>query len=533
MRKKYCFYFLVFIIVSCTTTKTVETKIITTEITESIKVENIEIIEIIETPENLITEDTIKNYDLTVLKGGSYPTIKNDTAFTETELLILQNSEGLELEANIEVAHYFKYFLRDKKDLLNLWIDNSRETIPFVKQEIISKGLPLELIFLPFLESGYNVNAYSRVGAGGIWQFMPRTATSYGLKINWWTDQRRSPRLATPFAIKHLEYLNNLFGNWYTALAAYNAGEGRIARAMKKVNEYNYFELIKTTALPKETRRYVPQYLAIVKIMKNLDLLGFEPINWDLTNEVSLVKIPGGTDLYELSKNIGISWSEFLKFNPEYRRKVSNPSAYSKIIVPINREDKAIAYLKTAKPITNSGYNYYTVRSGDSWWFLSKLTNTSIISLKRLNNYGSNNLKIGQRLLLPGSRQTNSSAKTTTHTVNYKSSSNNLQTYRVRSGDTISSISIKYNIKLNSLYNENGLNSRSILRIGQIIRLPGYPVQTKSIKTNSPNKIYVVKNGDSVWLIAQKTNVPYQDLLHLNNLNSKSMLNIGDKLRLY
>lgn len=480
--------------------------------------------------EDFITTDSIKSYDLTVLKGGSYPEIKNDTPFTINELQILKHSEGLELEATVEVAHYFKYFLRDKKELLELWIENARPVIPLIRQSFLENSLPEDLIYLPFLESGYNVNAYSRVGAGGMWQFMPKTAVSYGLKINWWTDERRSPQLATPYAIEHLIYLNNLFDNWYTALAAYNAGEGRITRAMKKVDTYDYFELIKTDALPRETKKYVPQYLAILKIMKNLSSLGFTDFNWDIEEQTVEFEIPGGTDLFELSTNLGVTWKLFTTLNPSYRRNVSDPSHKSIVRIPLSTHLAAIDYLKSHKPIiSNKEFTYYTVKSGDSWWYLSNLTNRTVLSLKRLNSINSNNLRIGQRILLPGLNYQEEKKDT------FISQGTTLQTYRVKDGDTISNISIKYNIKLSSLYSENNLNSHSILKIGQIIRLPGYPVSNvQKASTNTlSTKYYTVKSGDSVWIIAKKTKVPYKTLLTLNNLNSNSKLNIGDTILLY
>ncbi len=523
MKKIISYILYILFIFSCTTTNN-NNKTENSVINKKKQPGNFEL-EIETTPENLITEETIKDYDLTVLKGGSYPTIKNNTPFTEDELRILRYSNGLEISASNEIAHYFKYFLRDKHELLELWIENARPYIPTIREQFISADLPLELIYLPFLESGYNVRAYSRAGAGGIWQFMPKTAASYGLRINWWIDERRSPELATPYAIKHLKYLNNLFNDWYIALASYNAGEGRIGRAMKKVDVYDYFELIKTEALPLETRKYVPQYMAVVKIMKNLETLGFTPINWGENSNTTHIKIPGGTDLVELTKHINMTWNNFSNLNPSFRRKVSDPSYQSIAIIPKEKLSATKTYLKNISPITKSGYNYYTVKSGDSWWFLSKLTSTSIISLKRLNNINSNNLHIGQKLLLPGFDAL------LTERQNSSSDVQELQTYTIRSGDTISSISIRYNIKLNSLYRENKLNSYSILRIGQVVKLPGYPLKGQIVLKSS--NYYTVKNGDSIWLIAQKTKIPYKKLLSINNLDSNSRLNIGDKILLY
>ncbi len=463
-------------------------------------------------------------YDLTVLKGGVYPKIINDTPFTTTELEILNRSDDFEIKANLEVAHYFKYFLRDKKELLQLWINNAQPYISSIRKLILINNLPEDLLYLPFLESGYNTSAYSRVGAGGIWQFMPSTAQSYGLKINWWIDERRDPLLATNEAIKHLKYLYNLFGDWYTALAAYNAGEGRISRALEKAKVDNYFALIETSLLSSETNKYVIQLMAIIKIMKNLEILGLEPISFNLDNNYETLLLPGGTDLIDLVNFLEIDMYDFKKLNPSFKRNITDPSNDSEIRVPINLKSKAITFINSNQTIKNNGFTYYTVKKGNTWSYLSMLSNTSIIKLKRLNNISSNILYIGQKIMIPKSNNT------------YITESNgnmNLQEYIVKPGDTMSSISIKFNIKLVSLFKENGLNSKSIIHSGQKIKLPGYYLDDSKVKYYDDKNYYTVEYGDSVWLIAQKTKIPYSRILDLNNLNKNSKLQIGEKILLY
>lgn len=475
--------------------------------------------------EELNTEQSDEVYDLTVLKGGSYPTIKNNTPFTDLEIEILKRSNGLEFEASVEVAHYFKYFLRDRRDLLELWIDNSREYIPFIKQEFEKQNLPLDLIYLPFLESGYNPMAYSRVGAGGIWQFMPRTARSYGLKINWWIDERRSARLATPYAIQHLQHLYNRFGNWYTALASYNAGEGRVSTAMKKSGISNYFKLIQTEYLPIETRKYVLQYLAILKIMKNLDTLGFKPIDWEISDKYKKVIIKGGRDLYQLSQVTGLGWREFKKINPAYRRYVNNPSLSSTIYVPKEMYNKTITYLKSNPPITHNGYQYYNIKSGDTWWRLSQITGKDITSIKRLNGISRNSLKVGQRILLP-KIIVKEKPKILLASADFEVNS---ISHTVQSGDTLSGISILYNIKLATIYKMNNLTPYSILKVGQKIKLPNIsnPQSTKKIKTHR------VVYGDTLSGISYKYNISLKKLMTLNSIKDPGSIRIGDKIRLY
>lgn len=481
--------------------------------------------------DEVLTENTIDeeldffDYDFTELKG-SYPKIKNDSPFTKDELKILQNSSGIEYDADVVVAHYFKYFLRDKRDMINLWISNANPYISNINTELAESSLPKEFIFLPFLESGYNVNAHSRAGAVGIWQFMSRTAQSYGLEVNIWQDERRNPFIATKYAIKHLNYLNSIYKDWYLTLAAYNAGQGRISNALKNSNSTTYFELVEKNAIPIETSRYVPQFIAITKIMNNLEVLGFSSLQIEYENNFTKFKIPGGTDLINFASALNLSWKEFSRYNPHFRKKVNNPSHKGDVFIPINKIEIAKNYIATAVPIlSDSGYTTYTIQSGDSWWYLAQLSERSISDLKKLNNINTNNLKIGQVIMLPGLNLSIKNEKQE-QTVEYISTGN-LETYTIKEGDTISSISIKYNIKLNSLYRENNLTSKSIIHIGQVIRLPGYPIEKET------SNLYTVKEGDSLWLIAQKKEIPYSKLLELNNLSSNSKLNIGDKIRLY
>lgn len=520
MKKNYTIIIFVFFIYACNTIdhepvlESIPGNIIKTY---SEKPESTEIIE------ELTEERRVEIYDLTVLKGKSYPTIKNDTPFTDDELDILESSSEIEYKADIEVAHYFKYFIRDKKDLLQTWIENSSKFLPFIEDKLIEAGLPKELMFLPYLESGYNVNAYSRVGAGGVWQFMPRTAKSYGLEVSTWSDERRNPYILTDAAIKHLKYLYKLYGDWYLTLAAYNAGQGRLNSILKEEGTSDFFSL-KNSRLPKETKRYIPQFVAIVKIMNNLETLNFNrPTSRNLPITTLLSK--PGIDIVDFTQKLNWAWSSFKEYNPHIIRQISNPYKKTKLIIPRVLEDRAREILLSQKPaLSIKSSTYYTVKSGDTLWHLANLSNSSINNLKRINNLRSNSLYVGQKLLLPGIEV----KKASVSTVKNSSRTSKLETYTVKQGDTISSISIRYNIKLEALYRENNLNGYSILKIGQIIKLPGYPIDEQQ-----SSRYYTVKDGDSIWLIAQRNNIPYSKLLSLNNMDNSSKLSIGDQIKLY
>ena len=188
---------------------------------------------------------------------------------------------NLDVADNEEVQMFLQYFTMDKKGTMEKWLQRAEPHLPYVRAVLASYNLPPDLIVLPFIESGYSTMAYSPVGAGGMWLFMPYTGRRFGLTVNWWVDERRDPYKSTVAAAKYLTKLYQMFGDWNLALAAYNAGEGKISRVMAASGQCDFFDIAKDPKLLKEeTRHYVPKFLAVLKIFQNLNSLGFRKINW-------------------------------------------------------------------------------------------------------------------------------------------------------------------------------------------------------------------------------------------------------------
>jgi membrane-bound lytic murein transglycosylase D len=298
---------------------------------------------------------------------------------------------------------------------------------------------------------------------------MPFTAQRYGLQVDWWIDERRDPYLSTRAAADYLEKLYKDFGDWYLALAAYNAGEGRIARALSSSGCDNFFDLVNgENTLKQETRHYVPKFLAILKIIRNLESLGFEPLNFEGSVEPVRIEVKGGSDLLALSASCGLSWEEFRRFNPSYRKMISPPDTTSAVYLPREAREQALAYLEKPEARPHAGFTRHKVKSGESLWAISRRYDVPIDVIKKLNEKTTATLRPGEWLMVPG-KASPSIADSTERT---KTLARERSNYVVKSGDTVWSIAQSSGISVSTLLKANGLNNPRNLKVGQKLHIP-------------------------------------------------------------
>jgi membrane-bound lytic murein transglycosylase D len=442
---------------------------------------------------------------------------------------------GLDTEENEDVQRYFHYYTHVQRGTMEGWLKRAQRYLPHIRARFLAEGLPEDLIYLPFAESGFNPFAYSRSGASGVWQFMPRTATNYGLTVNAWVDERRDPYKSTEAAIKYLKKLYADFGDWSLALAAYNAGEGAIGRALKKTGTEDFFSLCEASDdLKKETKLYVPKFLALVKVARNLEKLGFEPL--DVTKRFAMpaeLKVRPGTDLLALSQSLGMDWKSFRELNPSFRKQEAPPSRSVNVAVPGHLVAKAQEFLK--RPVTprQTQYASYRVKPGDTWWAISKKYNVSVADLQRDNNAGkTKTLKVGQSLRIPGQEVASESASA-------RKWASKRANYLVRQGDTVWSIARHFKIDSATLLKANGLGKASVIKPGQKLFVPDAgSVETKvaqakadAVRRDTVN--YQVRPGDSLWGIAKRFGVTTAELQSWNKLAKNSHIRPGDRLKVY
>ncbi len=218
---------------------------------------------------------------------------------------------------NRKVSHWISYFQDKGKNWFRDWLERSTKYMPYIQKELKEAGLPQDLAFMVMIESGFAPNAISHADAVGPWQFIQPTGHRYGLKVNWWIDERRDLKKSTLAAIRYMKDLYQEFGSWYLVAASYNMGEGGLRRQIKKHQTRDFWALSRAGALPQETMDYVPKILAAMMITKSPSLYGFRDIAQFDPFDYDIVTVPGGTDLKEIANAIGVTGRSLRDMNSE------------------------------------------------------------------------------------------------------------------------------------------------------------------------------------------------------------------------
>lgn len=323
--------------------------------------------------------------------------------------------KGLSAEELREVQIYFKHYVHSARPIVERFLLRSQSYMSHVRKVFRDRDMPEELAYLAFVESGFNPLAVSRSQAVGLWQFMAPTGRQYGLAQDWWMDERRDPYRSTEAAADYLAKLHTDFNDWFLAIAAYNAGEGKIGRALAGTGCDTFFELCRLNnkldakmQLKEETQEYVPRFLAMCKIMRNAEALGFKPA--DPVNDPKAANIPQllpvatlqarpGTDLAAFSRELGMEWRDFANYNPAFQRYITPPDRYVQVYVPHHSAPLATALLRDDKLI-NGGWATYVVQRGDTLAKVSKRTGVPVSVLTKANG-NIKSIKVGQRLRVP------------------------------------------------------------------------------------------------------------------------------------
>jgi membrane-bound lytic murein transglycosylase D len=252
------------------------------------------------------------------------------------------------LVVNPQVQHFLDRFTGERRDVIGLWINRSGRYLGMMREILKARGMPEELAFTAMIESGFNPVAVSRAGAVGLWQFMAATARRYGLRVDQWVDERRDPEKSTFAAASYLRDLHRQFGSWWLAQAAYNAGEMKVAKAIKGTGSDDFWVLSKSRYLVRETKEFVPQIQAAALIGRDPAQYGFEPVDTTMT-AFEIVMVPPATPLKWLAAESHVPVETLAALNATLIRGVTPPGQPYALKVPLGKGTTVQAVLEAPR----------------------------------------------------------------------------------------------------------------------------------------------------------------------------------------
>ncbi|MBN7811615.1 transglycosylase SLT domain-containing protein [Algoriphagus sp. H41] len=424
----------------------------------------------------LISEEVLPNYHYEYVP---------DFTYAEVEQRIKSMKTGMPFELNDKIFSFIQYFTVRNRDYTKMVLARKDIYFPLFESTLEKHEMPAEIEYLSIVESGLDPQIKSRVGAMGLWQFMPATGRMYGMEVNSDVDDRMDPELSTEAAAKYLKSLYRMFGDWEVALAAYNCGPGNVRKAIRRSGGkktfwgiYNY--------LPKETRSYVPQFQAFLYVLNNLEAHNFSLEEPTYPIEYEKIRFDRAFSLDRLSELTEICIGDLEHLNPSIkRRNIPESNRSMQVRIP---KSKAL-YLKE-----------------NLAWIGDSLGSQPTVLLA------------------------SNSANLVTVEKAVASSTSNRIAYRVRSGDVLGKIASRHGVSVTQVKEWNNLTS-NLIKVGQTLYIyDGKAPASERLAENSSGQLtYTVRPGDSLWIISQKHSLTVEHIKRLNNLNSNN-IKPGQKL---
>ena len=320
----------------------------------------------------------------------------------ETKFIVVEDRDGhIPLVRTKQVDQYIKYFQTKGRKQFQIWLDRYAKYKDLILPILKEHEMPEELIYLAMIESGLNPKAYSKAKASGMWQFIYSTGKNYGLKRDWYRDERRAPEKATHAACLYLKDLYKQFDNWYLALAAYNCGSGRVSRASKIHQTYDFWQM---HSLPRETRNYLPYFLSAAIIARSPEAYDFKvPTNVE-SFQYETITLEKSADISVLARVAGLKPNMLREYNPELRQSATPTESGYQLKLPLGKKDDFMLAWNAIPEEERFAPQFivHRVRFGESLWTISKKYNVSIHDLAAVNKIRNRNkVRVGQKLNVP------------------------------------------------------------------------------------------------------------------------------------
>ena len=462
--------------------------------------------------------------------------------------LLQRLRDGFELAEveNRRIDAELKWFVKHP-DYLTRVFTRAQRYLPHITAELDERGLPLELALLPIVESAYDPFAYSHGRAAGLWQMIPGTATRFGVKQNWWYDGRRDIVDSTRAALEYLDYLHDFNdGDWLNAIASYNSGEGNVRRAVKRNRStnrpYDFFSL----RMSKETSAYVPRLLALVEIVKDPAAHGISlPYIVDEPQFV-VADIGSQLDLALAAELAGVDVDTVYAYNPGYNRWSTDPEGPHSLVMPV---DKAVDFSTALAEVPENErvrWKRHAIGNGETISEIAIDYNTTVPAIRAANNIRGNTIRAGHYLTIPVaskplSAYSKSADERLAKTQNRKRAANKIE-HIVASGESFWTISQRYGITTRQLSSWNGMAPGDTLPVGRKLVVWTNSDMGEVAPSTSPTSAYgnttrkvnyTVRNGDSLYLIANRFRVTVKQLTRWNNIDKNKILRPGQRLTMY
>ena len=422
---------------------------------------------------------------------------------SEKQIYFLYGAEHLNLKNyyfdipvvyNKATQKWISYFTGRGRGHFKRYAERAGRYAPVLSKILNDQGMPRDLIYLSMAESGFQNHARSWAKAVGPWQFMPFTGKKFGLDVGFYLDERRDPLKATVAASKYLKTLYGMFDSWELACAGYNAGEGKIGRAIRRYNTKNFWELTKGRYLRAETKNYVPKIMALAIIGKNLSRFGFDNIEFERALDFEEITVPANTDLYKAADVLGVTFEDVKKYNPELLRWQTPPHSGAYVLrVPVGKKD-AWESFENKEVVVADDYKTYQLKGHASLYHVGRKFKVKGKVLSELNNIPENKQLPPKTVIKLPFRNDHTARK-------------------------------------NNLYADLYERPRK-----SVVRRRTYQTWIKRGNKNgehisNPSQYYTVKTGDTLWAIARKTGVNINTIIRSNyRLVKKRMILPGDKL---
>jgi membrane-bound lytic murein transglycosylase D len=426
-------------------------------------------------------------------------------------------------------------------DYLERVFQRAQRYLYHVVTEVEARGMPLEFALLPVVESAYEPFAYSVSRAAGLWQFIPGTGARFGLKQNWWYDGRRDVIESTRAALDYLQALHDQFdGDWLLAIAAYNVGENSVQRELDFNRAHGKPTDFWHLKLPAETRAYVPKLLAMKRLMAEPERYGLEFAPIPNEPYFAVIDTSSQIDLKIAAKLAGTSYDELVAINPGYNRWATDPDGPHRMLVPIDNADGFEAALKTLSPDERVRYTLHEVTRRDTLATIAKQYGVSGMVISKINDLKGGKVAPGESLKIPEissalpDKVLLAASRVDRPQPGPSAHGQRQIVYRVRAGETLSSIARRHGMPVSTLARLNNMGTDEALVKGQRLVIKASSRRYRDEGTGSGRRVlYTVRQGDTVYSISRQFQVSVPQLKSWNGLNQHHQIRQGQRLVMY